>query len=83
MTPTLRVMLLIDADNVSADVIEQAVQRTMDEYGAVHVRRAYCNAEMAVNRQGCSSSSRCGRWSISRPARTAPTSRSRSMRSTS
>jgi len=51
MTPTLRVMLLIDADNVSADVIEQAVQRTMDEYGAVHVRRAYCNAEMAVNRQ--------------------------------
>ena len=45
-------MLLIDADNVSADVIEQAVQRTMDEYGAIHVRRAYCNAEMAVNRQG-------------------------------
>ena len=51
MTPTLCVMLLIDADNVSADVIEQAVQRTMDEYGAIHVRRAYCNAEMAVNRQ--------------------------------
>ncbi|MET3495647.1 NYN domain-containing protein [Variovorax boronicumulans] len=51
MTPTLRVMLLIDADNVSADVIEQSVQRTMDEYGAIHVRRAYCNAEMAVNRQ--------------------------------
>jgi len=48
---SLRVMLLIDADNVSADVIEQAVQRTMDEYGAIHVRRAYCNAEMAVNRQ--------------------------------
>jgi uncharacterized protein (TIGR00288 family) len=52
MTPmTLRVMLLIDADNVSADVIEQAVQRTMEDYGAIHVRRAYCNAEMAVNRQ--------------------------------
>jgi len=51
MTSNLRVMLLIDADNVSADVIEQAVQRTMDEYGAIHVRRAYCNAEMAVNRQ--------------------------------
>ena len=48
---SLRVMLLIDADNVTADVIEQAVQRTMDEYGAIHVRRAYCNAEMAVNRQ--------------------------------
>ncbi len=51
MNPTPRVMLLIDADNVSADVIEQAVQRTMDDYGAIHVRRAYCNAEMAVNRQ--------------------------------
>ncbi|WP_261803651.1 NYN domain-containing protein [Variovorax sp. PAMC26660] len=52
MTPmTPRVMLLIDADNVSADVIEQAVQRTMEDYGAIHVRRAYCNAEMAVNRQ--------------------------------
>ena len=51
MNGTPRVMLLIDADNVSADVIEQAVQRTMDEYGAIHVRRAYCNAEMAVNRQ--------------------------------
>ncbi|RSZ43943.1 MULTISPECIES: NYN domain-containing protein [unclassified Variovorax] len=50
-TPALRVMLLIDADNVSADVIEQAVQLTMEEYGAIHVRRAYCNAEMAVNRQ--------------------------------
>jgi len=51
MISNLRVMLLIDADNVSAEVIEQAVQRTMDEYGAIHVRRAYCNAEMAVNRQ--------------------------------
>jgi len=51
MTSTLRVMLLIDADNVSADVIEQAVQRTMSEYGAVHVRRAYCNAETALKQQ--------------------------------
>ncbi|KLN54185.1 NYN domain-containing protein [Variovorax paradoxus] len=51
MTPTLRVMLLIDADNVSADVIEQAVQRTMAEHGAVHVRRAYCNAETALKQQ--------------------------------
>lgn len=51
MTPPLRVMLLIDADNVSADVIEQAVQRTMSEYGAVHVRRAYCNAETALKQQ--------------------------------
>jgi uncharacterized protein (TIGR00288 family) len=51
MTPTPCVMLLIDADNVSADVIEQAVQRTMTEYGAVHVRRAYCNAETAMKQQ--------------------------------
>lgn len=51
MTPTPCVMLLIDADNVSADVIEQALQRTMQEHGAVHVRRAYCNAETAMKQQ--------------------------------
>ncbi|MEO5669097.1 MAG: NYN domain-containing protein [Ramlibacter sp.] len=51
MTPTPKVMLLIDADNVSGDVIEQAVQRTLAEYGAIHVRRAYSNAEMAVKHQ--------------------------------
>ncbi len=51
MNPTPRVMLLIDADNVSADVMEQAVARTMTDYGAVHVRRAYCNAETAVKQQ--------------------------------
>lgn len=52
MTPTPCVMLLIDADNVSSDVIEQAVQRTMAEHGAIHVRRAYCNAETALKQQG-------------------------------
>ncbi|RYF74216.1 MAG: NYN domain-containing protein [Comamonadaceae bacterium] len=51
MTQTLRVMLLIDADNVSSDVIEQAVQHAMTEHGAAHVRRAYCNAETAVKQQ--------------------------------
>jgi len=51
MNNARRVMLLIDADNVSADVIEQAVQRTLAEYGAIHVRRAYCNAEAAVKHQ--------------------------------
>jgi len=51
MNNTRRVMLLIDADNVSADVIEQAVQRTMTEHGAIHVRRAYCNAEASVKHQ--------------------------------
>jgi uncharacterized protein (TIGR00288 family) len=51
MTRTLRVMLLIDADNVSSDVLEQAVARTMADYGAIHVRRAYCNAETALKQQ--------------------------------
>jgi uncharacterized protein (TIGR00288 family) len=51
MNNARRVMLLIDADNVSADVIEQAVHRTMTEHGAIHVRRAYCNAEAAVKHQ--------------------------------
>lgn len=52
MNTTPKVMLLIDADNVSADVIEQAVQRTLVEHGAVHLRRAYGNAETALKHQG-------------------------------
>lgn len=51
MNDTRRVMLLIDADNVSSDVIEQALERTLAEYGAIHVRRAYCTAETAVKQQ--------------------------------
>jgi uncharacterized protein (TIGR00288 family) len=43
-----RVMLLIDADNVSADVITQAFERVMAEQRAIHVRRAYCTAELAA-----------------------------------
>ena len=49
---TDRVMLLIDADNVSVDVMEQAVRLLMNQHGAVHVRRAYCTAESAVANQG-------------------------------
>ena len=41
-------MLLIDADNVSADVIDQAVAMILVEHGAIHVRRAYCTAESAL-----------------------------------
>jgi uncharacterized protein (TIGR00288 family) len=52
MNTTPKVMLLIDADNVSADVVEQAVQRTLAEHGAVHLRRAYGNAETALKHQG-------------------------------
>jgi uncharacterized protein (TIGR00288 family) len=48
MNPTPRVMLLVDADNVSVDVVEQAVAKVMGERGAIHVRRAYCTAESAV-----------------------------------
>ena len=48
MNTQKRVMLLIDADNVSADVIEQAVDKVMAEHGAIHVRRAYCTAESAL-----------------------------------
>jgi len=51
MNEDRRIALLIDADNVSADVIEQAIQRTLAEHGAIHVRRAYCNAETAVKQQ--------------------------------
>ena len=46
-----RVMLLIDGDNVSADVIEQAVAMLLAQHGALHVRRAYGTAEAAVKHQ--------------------------------
>ena len=46
-----RVMLLIDADNVSVDVMEQALRLLLNQHGAVHVRRAYCTAESAVKHQ--------------------------------
>ncbi|HSU20505.1 MAG TPA: NYN domain-containing protein [Variovorax sp.] len=46
-----RVMLLIDADNVSGDIIEQAVHQVLAEHGALHVRRAYCTAEAALKHQ--------------------------------
>jgi uncharacterized protein (TIGR00288 family) len=46
-----KVMLLIDADNVSIDVIEQAVAWVHKHHGGPHVRRAYCTAESAVKHQ--------------------------------
>lgn len=49
MPPTRRrVMFLVDFDNVSTEVIEQALSMVYTEYGAVHVRRAYCTAEHAA-----------------------------------
>lgn len=46
-----RVMLLIDADNVSVEVMEQAIALLIAEHGALHVRRAYCTAESARKHQ--------------------------------
>ncbi len=46
-----KVMLLIDADNVSVDIIEQVVDRLLADHGALHVRRAYCTAESALKHQ--------------------------------
>lgn len=46
-----RVMLLIDADNVSVDVIEQGVAWVAQQFGGPHVRRAYCTAESALKHQ--------------------------------
>lgn len=48
---TYKVMLLVDADNVSADVMEQAVRGVLAEHGHLHVRRAYCTPEVALKHQ--------------------------------
>lgn len=47
----MKTMLLIDADNVSVGLMEQAVAALLKEHGALHVRRAYCTAESAVKHQ--------------------------------
>ena len=49
--PMQKVMLLIDADNVSVDVMEQAVQRVLAAHGHLHVRRAYGTPEVALRHQ--------------------------------
>ncbi|MFN9744089.1 MAG: NYN domain-containing protein [Betaproteobacteria bacterium] len=51
MSQSERVMLLIDADNVSVDVMEQAIRLLLNQHGGLHVRRAYCTAESAVKHQ--------------------------------
>jgi uncharacterized protein (TIGR00288 family) len=47
--PNPKVALLIDGDNCSADVVEQAVDAVLAGHGAIHVRRAYCTAESALS----------------------------------
>ena len=49
LRPPERVALLIDADNLSADVIEQAVAHLLSQFGAIHFRRAYCSPQKAVD----------------------------------
>jgi len=43
-----RVALLIDADNLSGDVIEQAVEHLLKLYGAIHFRRAYSSPQKVI-----------------------------------
>lgn len=42
-----RVLFLVDADNVSIDIVERALALKQKEHGAVHVRRCYCSADFA------------------------------------
>jgi uncharacterized LabA/DUF88 family protein len=44
----LRVALLIDADNLSGDVIAQAVEHLLERYGAIHFRRAYSSPQKVI-----------------------------------
>lgn len=46
-----KVAFLVDFDNVATDVIEQALNAVFKDYGAAHIRRAYCNAEQAQHQQ--------------------------------
>jgi NYN domain len=48
MSSGQRILFLIDADNVSLEVIERALSLKQDQHGAVHVRRCYCSADFAV-----------------------------------
>lgn len=45
---SLRVALLIDADNLSGDVIEQAIEHLLKNHGAIHFRRAYCSPQKVI-----------------------------------
>ncbi|MDR7330916.1 NYN domain-containing protein [Roseateles asaccharophilus] len=51
MTTNKKVAFLVDFDNVATDVIEQALNAVFKDYGAAHIRRAYCNAEQAHHSQ--------------------------------
>ena len=46
-----RNFFLADADNVSVEVIAEALAMKLASLGALHVRRCYCNAEFAKTQQ--------------------------------
>lgn len=50
-TTDKKIAFLVDFDNVATDVIEQALNAVFKDYGAAHIRRAYCNAEQALREQ--------------------------------
>lgn len=51
MNDNKKIAFLVDFDNVATDVIEQALNAVFKDYGAAHIRRAYCNAEQAQREQ--------------------------------
>jgi hypothetical protein len=48
LKPNGRTLFLVDADNVSIEVIREALQLKIEAHGAVHVRRCYCSADFAL-----------------------------------
>jgi hypothetical protein len=48
LKPNGRTLFLVDADNVSVDVIREALQLKIEAHGAVHLRRCYCSADFAL-----------------------------------
>lgn len=47
----MKVMLLIDVDNVTSDVVKQAFEHVLQQHGAAHIRRAYGTVEAAAKQQ--------------------------------
>jgi NYN domain len=48
MNNSPRVALLIDADNLSGDVIEQAIEHLLKLHGSIHFRRAYSSPQKVI-----------------------------------
>ncbi len=48
MSSSDRILFLVDADNVSLEVIESALAMKHEQHGALHVRRCYCTPDFAL-----------------------------------